>query len=86
MVRTMGTDRIAPAQTVVPLPATRGSRIRRALRWLCHDSAAVTSVEYAVMLALILGVILISVKLLGTNTKALWTNNSSTLQGAGLGS
>jgi Flp pilus assembly pilin Flp len=86
MVRTMGKDRTVFGQAVALLRARRGSQSRRALGRLWRDNAAVTSVEYAVMLALILGIILVSIKLLGTNTKALWTNNSSTLQGAGLGS
>jgi len=86
MVRTMGKDPTASSQTVAPLPAAHGSERPRARRRLWRDNDAVTSVEYAVMLALILGVILISIKLLGTNTKQLWTTNSASLQGAGLGS
>jgi Flp pilus assembly pilin Flp len=91
MVRTMGKNRTVSGQAVAPVRAARtrkirGGKGRRALGRLWRDNAAVTSVEYAVMLALILGVILVSIKLLGTNTKALWTNNSATLQGAGLGS
>jgi len=85
MVCTMGRIRTVFGQAVALLGARRGSKGRRALRRLWGESAAVTSVEYAVMLALILGVILISIKLLGTNTKALWTSNSSSLQSAGLG-
>ncbi len=38
------------------------------------------------MLALILGVILVSIKLLGSNTQQLWSTNNTQLQGAGLGS
>ena len=91
MVRTMGKDRTVSEQTVALLRARRfrarcGSAGRHALGRLWRDNAAVTSVEYAVMLALILGIILVSIKLLGTNTQQLWMTNSSTLQGAGLGS
>jgi Flp pilus assembly pilin Flp len=91
MVRTMGKDRTVSGQAVALVRTTRarairGGKGRRALGRLWRDNAAVTSVEYAVMLALILGIILVSIKLLGTNTKQLWTNNSTTLQGAGLGS
>ncbi|HEX4143034.1 MAG TPA: hypothetical protein VHY91_05750 [Pirellulales bacterium] len=81
----MGKKRTVFGHAVALFRARRGSKGRRALRRLWGDSAAVTSVEYAVMLALILGIILVSIKLLGTNTKALWTSNSTTLQGAGLG-
>ena len=77
MVRTMGKDRTASSQTVAPLPATRGSKVAVRSGGCGATTTAVTSVEYAVMLALILGVILISIKLLGTNTKQLWTSNST---------
>ncbi len=87
MVRTMGKDRTVSGQAVVPASATLSrKRGPRQHAGYARDSAAATSVEYAVMLALILGVILISIQLLGTNTKQLWTSNSTSLQGAGLGS
>jgi Flp pilus assembly pilin Flp len=60
--------------------------LARLVRQFWSDATAVTSVEYAVMLALILGIILIAITLLGTNTKAMWTNNSTSLQGVGFGS
>jgi Flp pilus assembly pilin Flp len=45
---------------------------------LSNDEAA-TAVEYAVMLALILGTILASVALVGTRTNTLWTNINSSV-------
>jgi Flp pilus assembly pilin Flp len=60
--------------------------LRRLATRLLGETAAATAVEYAVMLALILGIILVSITLLGTNAKALWTTNNTSLQGAGLGS
>jgi Flp pilus assembly pilin Flp len=66
--------------------ARGGLRVCRALTRFWSDPAGATAVEYAVMLALILGVILIAVTLVGTNTKQLWTTNQTSLQGVGFGS
>ncbi|HTU27689.1 MAG TPA: hypothetical protein VMF30_19920 [Pirellulales bacterium] len=85
-VRTMDYEQHAFDPPAEPVQAANAPRRRRTLGRLWHDNAAVTSVEYAVMLALILGVILISIKLLGSNTKALWSSNNGSLQSAGLGS
>jgi Flp pilus assembly pilin Flp len=53
---------------------------------LLRDEAAATSVEYAVMLALILGVIFGSIAIVGQDTKQVWQQNSTSMQSAGLGS
>jgi Flp pilus assembly pilin Flp len=50
------------------------------------DDDGTTAVEYAVMLALILAGIIASVSSVGVGTGGLYSNNSSALQSAGLGS
>jgi pilus assembly protein Flp/PilA len=54
-------------------------------RLICDDSAA-TAVEYAVMLALILGVIFASIAILGQDTKQVWQQNNTSLNSVGFGS
>jgi pilus assembly protein Flp/PilA len=86
MVCTMGRHRTLTKRSTVPSPTQIRLGICRALGRFTRDSSAATSVEYAVMLALILGVILVSITLLGSNTKQLWTTNNTSLQGVGFGS
>jgi len=54
-------------------------------RFLCDDEAA-TAVEYAVMMALILLVILGAVGTVGSQTGGLWGDIQTKVIGAGLGS
>jgi Flp pilus assembly pilin Flp len=54
-------------------------------RWL-RDLTAATSVEYAVMLALILGVIFGSIAIVGQDTKQVWQQNNTSMQSVGFGS
>ena len=60
--------------------------MQRLIRSLLCDEAAATSVEYAVMLALILGVVFGSIALLGQDTLLVWNNNNNSLQSVGFGS
>jgi pilus assembly protein Flp/PilA len=53
---------------------------------LWREENAATSVEYAVMLALILAVILGAVAVLGQDTKQVWTSNNTQLNSVGFGS
>ncbi len=53
---------------------------------LLRDEAAATSVEYAVMLALILGVIFGSIAIVGQDTKQVWQQNNTSMQSVGFGS
>jgi pilus assembly protein Flp/PilA len=50
-----------------------------------HEDAA-TAVEYAVMLALILLVVLSAVALVGSNTSQTWNNNNNSLKAVNFGS
>ena len=52
------------------------------LRFVSHDDAA-TSVEYAVVLALILMVVIVSIRTLGAATGVLWGDNQTKLDAAG---
>jgi Flp pilus assembly pilin Flp len=53
---------------------------------LLRDEAAATSVEYAVMLALILGVIFGSIAIVGQDTRQVWQQNNNSMQSVGMGS
>ena len=56
------------------------------LRGLWRDEEAATSVEYAVMLGLILMVIIGAIGLLGTQTSGLWNTIDADIQTHGVGS
>ena len=56
-----------------------------ATRFLREETAA-TSVEYAVMLALILGVIFGSIVIVGQDTRQVWQQNNTSMQSVGFGS
>jgi pilus assembly protein Flp/PilA len=56
-------------------------RWRKFVSILIDDDGA-TAVEYAVMLALILGTVLVSIALVGTRTNTLWTNIDSSVTAA----
>jgi len=51
-----------------------------------QDDRATTAVEYAVMLALILAVIIGSIVTLGQGSGGMWSNNGAQLQAVGFGS
>ena len=51
-----------------------------------RDETAATSVEYAVMLALILGVIFGSIVIVGQDTRQVWQQNNTSMQSVGFGS
>jgi pilus assembly protein Flp/PilA len=57
----------------------------RLIRFL-RGSDAATAVEYAVMLALIIVVVIGAIAVLGGNAGVLWGNSNSDLTSAGLGS
>ena len=59
--------------------------MRQVLSFLRDDEAS-TAVEYAVMLALILMVIIGSIVSLGQGNGGMWSSNGSALQAAGFGS
>jgi Flp pilus assembly pilin Flp len=63
-----------------PDSAQGGSAVWRAVGRFCRQTSAVTSVEYAVMLALILGIMLAAIHLLSIQNRALWVNNNIQLQ------
>lgn len=54
-------------------------RLRQFIRVFVRNEDGPTSVEYAVMLALIVLVCMSAIKTLGTNTKTTFTNISNTL-------
>ncbi len=60
--------------------------MREFLARLLRDEAAATAVEYAVMLALILGVIFGSIAVLGQDTRQVWQQNNASLTSVGFGS
>jgi Flp pilus assembly pilin Flp len=66
--------------------APRTGWLRAAVKRIVLREQAATAVEYAVMLALILGIILGSIALVGLNTKQAWNNNNTSLQNVGFGS
>ena len=53
---------------------------------LLRDECAATSMEYAVMLALILGVIFGSIAIVGQDTRQVWQQNNTSMQSVGFGS
>ena len=57
--------------------------MRRLLRFLRHDRGA-TSVEYAVMIGLIIVVAFLAIGLVGSRTCSLWNGIYSSLQSAGV--
>ncbi|HEY2252759.1 MAG TPA: Flp family type IVb pilin [Planctomycetaceae bacterium] len=59
--------------------------MKRVLSFL-RDEHASTAVEYAVMLALILMVIIGSIVTLGQGSGGMWSNNGAQLQAVGFGS
>jgi Flp pilus assembly pilin Flp len=59
--------------------------MRHILKFLCDEQAA-TAVEYAVMLALILVVMIGSIVTVGQGTGGMWSNNGAALQSVGFGS
>jgi pilus assembly protein Flp/PilA len=50
------------------------------------DTEGATAVEYAVMLALIIGVVIGAISTLGGNTGSLWGGTNTSLTAAGVGS
>jgi pilus assembly protein Flp/PilA len=54
------------------------ARWRKFVSFLTENDGA-TAVEYAVMLALILGTVLVSIALVGTKTNTLWTDINSSV-------
>lgn len=59
------------------------------MRWvlrLLRDDEATAAVEYAVMLALILAVIIGSIVTVGQGSGGMWSSNGSALQSVGFGS
>ena len=59
--------------------------MRQVLRLLREDRAA-TAVEYAVMLALLLMVIIGSIVSVGAGTGGLWSSSNSAMESVGFGS
>lgn len=55
------------------------------LRFL-KESDGTTAVEYAVMLALVIGAVITAIGSVGAGTGGMMGNNASTMQAAGLGS
>jgi Flp pilus assembly pilin Flp len=51
-----------------------------------REEQATTAVEYAVMLALILAVIIGSIVTLGQGSGGMWSNNTARMQAVGFGS
>lgn len=56
--------------------------MRRFVDFLRAEEAA-TAVEYAVMLALIVGTCIVAIQALGNGSSGLWGNNKSQLDAAG---
>ena len=54
-------------------------------RWLRKGEEAATAVEYAVLLALILMVIISAITAVGSGTGGMWGNVDTDMQAAGLG-
>lgn len=55
----------------------------RMLRRFFSSDEATTSVEYAIMIALILMVCIVTVKAVGNSTSGIWANNQEKLEEAG---
>lgn len=64
----------------------RGAHMLKHLRQFLQRTEAATAVEYAVMLALILMVVIGSIYLLGQNTMSSLTNTNNELNEVGFGS
>ena len=60
--------------------------MRRFFQTLWHDEQAATAVEYAVMLALILVVIIGAIGAVAQQTGGMWSNVKGNLDSAGFGS
>ena len=72
---------------IAPLIGYREAALmRKLLRRLLWRNEATTSVEYAIMLALVLMVVLGAVVMLGVQTKTTWENSNSNLADYGFGS
>ncbi|MGD9646143.1 MAG: Flp family type IVb pilin [Pirellulales bacterium] len=57
------------------------------LLWrLLHEEEAATAVEYAVMLALIIGAIITAIGSVGTQTGGMWGNIQASVNAVGFGS
>ncbi len=52
---------------------------------LLREETAATTVEYAVMLALILGVVFASIAIVGQDTRQVWQQNNTSMQSVGIG-
>lgn len=50
---------------------------------VCRTESGATSVEYAVMLALILMTLIVGVRSVGNSTGGMWANNNEKLQSVG---
>jgi pilus assembly protein Flp/PilA len=61
------------------------SRIQRILKFFADEETGATAIEYAVMLALIVGAILGSVTTLSQKTASSFNNTSSKLQNSAFG-
>ena len=59
--------------------------IIRFIRRFLRNESGPTSVEYAVMLAMIMLVAIGAVRVFGTTTNTVWQNSSNQLQSAGVG-
>jgi len=59
--------------------------MRDFLTRLLREETAATTVEYAVMLALILGVVFGSIAILGQDTRQVWQQNNTSMQAVGIG-
>ena len=60
--------------------------MRQFITRLLREETAATAVEYAVMLALILLVVLGSIIIVGQDTRQLWNQNNTQMQSVGFGS
>ncbi len=60
-------------------------KLRALVPRILRDEEGATSVEYAVMLGLILAAIVASIGSVGSTTGGMWSSNVSSLQGVGFG-
>jgi len=58
------------------------SQITSKIKTFINGDAGTTSVEYAVMLALVIGVCFVGITTLGTENNALWVNNDTEIANA----
>ncbi|WP_437185318.1 Flp family type IVb pilin [Planctomicrobium sp. SH668] len=56
------------------------------IRRFLTDDDGPTAVEYAVMLAMIIGSLIVSIKLVGSSTSGIWAENNSKLDQSGFNS